>query len=92
MVITLSLPKDLESQLTELSDQKGESPQSLMLTAISYYILVSKHIIDDLNQQDDMMKQREIDKIHQLRGKFKGCLSSSEEFARRKKREKEMEL
>jgi len=92
MVFTLSLPEKLESQLNEVSNQKGESLESIILTAISYYVFVYKDIMKDLNQKKHITKQRKLEDIHNLRGSFKGCLSSSDEFAQRKQSEKELEL
>jgi len=92
MVFTLSLPEELESQLNELSNQKGESLETIILTAIANYVLVYENIIRDLSYQKRTSKQRKLAEIDRLRGRFKGCLSSSEDFAKRKEIEKELDL
>jgi len=92
MTLTLNLPKDLESQLKELSRQRGESLESIAHTALLYYTVVFKKIMDDLDQQKSVSRQKQLENIHRLRGRFKGSLSTSEEFAARKASEKELEL
>jgi hypothetical protein len=92
MTLTLNLPKDLESQLTELSRQRGESLETIAHTALLYYTVVFKKIMDDLDQQKSVSRQKRLENIHRLRGLFKGGLSTSEEFAARKASEKELEL
>lgn len=89
MVFTLNLPEKLERQLKELSNQKSESLESIILNAISYYVLVYKNIIEDLSQRNFIAEQK---KIQSLRGRFKGCLSTSQEFATQKRLEKKLEL
>lgn len=92
MVFTLNLPEKLESQIKELSNQKDESLETIILTAISYYVLVYENLIKDFGYRKRLSKQLQLAEIDRLRGSFKGCLSSSEEFANRKKLEKELEL
>ncbi len=92
MTLTLNLPKDLESQLKELSRQRGESLESIAHTALLYYTVVFKKIMDDLNQQKKVPRQKQFENIQRLRGRFKGSLSTSEDFAARKALEKELDL
>ncbi|MCI0496629.1 hypothetical protein L0Z72_16625, partial [candidate division KSB1 bacterium] len=87
-----SLPDELESQLNELSNQKDESLETIIVRAISYYFLVYENLIKDFGNQKRLSNQRQLAEIDRLRGSFKGCLSSSDDFANRKKLEKELEL
>lgn len=92
MTLTINLPKDLESQLIELSRQRGESLESIAHTALLYYTVVFKKIMDDLEQQNKASNQNQLENIRRLRGRFKGSLSASADFSSRKTLEKELEL
>ena len=48
--------------------------------------------MDDLDQQKKVTRQKQLENIHRLRGRFKGSLSSSDDFSARKASEKELEL
>ncbi len=47
---------------------------------------------DDLDQQKKVTRQKQLENIRLLRGRFKGSLSTSEDFAVRKALEKELEV
>lgn len=47
---------------------------------------------DDLDQEKRITRQTQLENIRRLRGRFKGSLSTSEDFAARKALEKELEL
>lgn len=72
--------------------QRGESLASIAHTALLYYAVVFKKIMDDLDQQKSVSRQKQLKNIHRLRWRFKGSLSTSEDFAARKVFERELEL
>lgn len=49
-------------------------------------------LTDDLDQQKMASREKQLENIRRLRGRFKGSLSTSEDFAARKALEKELEL
>ena len=47
---------------------------------------------DNLDQQKKVTRQKQLENIHRLRKRFKGSLSTSDDFSARKATEKELEL